>query len=73
LLNPLSIYLHFKVLNIINSKHSVRDVLFILSRIKMYRMENGEIIRGIYNKVKKIISDMNIDMDTLPKSVCVMD
>ncbi len=35
-LNLLSQYLDFKVLNIIDRKYSVRDVLLMLSRIKIY-------------------------------------
>ncbi len=66
-LNLLSLYLHFQVLNMINGKYSVRDVLLILSRIKMYRMENGEIMGEIPRKAKEIISDMKIDMGILRK------
>ena len=35
-LNLLSLYLHFQILNMIDGKYSVRDILLILSRIKMY-------------------------------------
>ena len=35
-LNLLSQYLDFKVLNIIDRKYSVREVLLMLSRIKIY-------------------------------------
>ena len=40
-LNLLSLHLHFQILNMIDGKYSVRDVLLILSRIKIYRMEKG--------------------------------
>ena len=43
-LNLLSLYLHFQILNMIDGKYSVRDVLFILSRIRIYRMERNEIM-----------------------------
>ena len=43
-LNLLSLYLHFQIRNRIDGKYSVRDILLILSRIKMYRMEKGEIM-----------------------------
>ena len=66
-LNLLSLYLHFQVLNMIDGKYSVRDVLLILSRIKIYRMEKGEIMGEIPKKAKEIISDMKIDMDILRK------
>ncbi len=35
-LNRLSQYLDFQVLNIIDGKYSVRDVLLMLSKIKIY-------------------------------------
>ena len=40
-LNLLSLYLHFQILNMTDGKYSVRAVLLILSRIKIYRMEKG--------------------------------
>ena len=64
-LNLLSLYLHFQVLNMINGKYSVMDILLILSRVKIYSMENGEIMGEIPRKAKEIISNMNIDMDIL--------
>ena len=60
-------YLHFQILNMIDGKYSVRDVLLSLSRIKIYRMEKGEIMGEIPKKAKEIISDMKIDMDILRK------
>ena len=66
-LNLLSLYLHFQILNMINGKYSVRDVLLILSRIKMYRMEKGEILGEIPKKTRDLVSDMNIDLDLLRK------
>ena len=66
-LNLLSLYLHFQILNMINGKYSVRDVLLILSRIKMYRMEKGEILSEIPKKTRDLVSDMNIDLDLLRK------
>ena len=66
-LNLLSLYLHFQILNMIGGKYSVRDVLLILSRIKMYKMENGEIMSEVTRKAKDLISDMNIDLDILRK------
>ena len=66
-LNLLSLYLHFQILNMINGKYSVRDILLILSRIKIYSMENGEIMGEIPRKAKEIISDMKIDIDILRK------
>ena len=66
-LNLLSLYLHFQILNMIDGKYSVRDVLLILSRIKMYSMEKGEIMSEIPKKAKDLVSDMNIDLDILRK------
>ena len=66
-LNLLSLYLHFQILNMIDGKHSVRDILLILSRIKMYRMEKGEIMSEITKKAKDLVSDLKIDLDILRK------
>ena len=66
-LNLLSLYLHFQILNMIDGKYSVRDVLLILSRIKMYRMENGEIMSEVPKKAKDLVSDLKIDLDILRK------
>lgn len=66
-LNLLSLYLHFQILNIIDGKYSVRDVLLILSRIKMYSMEKGEIMSEVPKKAKDLISDIKIDLDILRK------
>ncbi len=62
-LNLLSLYLHFQILNMIDGKYSVRDVLLILSRIKMYRMEKSEIMSEIPGKARELVSDMKIDLD----------
>ena len=67
-LNLLSLYLHFQILNMIDGKYSVRDVLLILSGIKIYRMEKGEIISELPKKARDLVSDMKIDFDTLRKS-----
>ena len=66
-LNLLSLYLHFQILNMIDSKYSVRDVLLILSRIKMYRMEKGEIMSEVPKKAKDLVSDLKIDLGILRK------
>jgi len=66
-LNLLSLYLHFQILNMIDGKYSVRDVLLILSRIKMYRMEKGEIMSEIPKKAKELVEKLGIDLDMLCK------
>ena len=66
-LNLLSLYLHFQILNMISGKYSVRDVLLILSRIKMYRMEKTEIMSEIPKKANDLIMDLKIDLDLLCK------
>jgi transposase len=66
-LNLLSLYLHFQILNMIDGKYSVRDVLLILSRIKMYRMEKSEILSEIPKKAKDLVSDLKIDLSMLCK------
>lgn len=67
-LNLLSLYLHFQILNMIDGKYSVKDVLLILSRIKIYRMEKGEIISELPKKARDLVSDMKIDLDILRKN-----
>jgi transposase len=66
-LNLLSLYLHFQILNMIDGKYSVRDVLLILSRIKMYRMEKSEILGEVPKKAKDLVSDLKIDLSMLCK------
>ncbi|SIM84669.1 transposase [Cuniculiplasma divulgatum] len=66
-LNLLSLYLHFQILNMLDGKYSVRDVLLILSRIKMYRFEKQEIMSELPKKAKDLVSDMKIDLDILRK------
>jgi len=66
-LNLLSLYLHFQILNMIDGKYSVRDVLLILSRIKMYRMEKGEIMSEIPKKSRELVEKLGIDLDMLCK------
>ena len=64
-LNLLSLYLHFQILNMIDGKYSVRDVLLILSRIKMYQMEKSEIMIEIPKKAKDLVSYLKIDLAIL--------
>jgi hypothetical protein len=52
----------------IDGKYSVTDVLLILSRIKIYRMEKGEIISELPKKARDLVSDMKIDLDILGKN-----
>ena len=66
-LNLLSLYLHFQILNMIDGKYSVRDVLLILSRIKAYRMEKGEIMSEIPKKANDLVSTLKINLDLLRK------
>ncbi|BAB59304.1 TVG0172799 [Thermoplasma volcanium GSS1] len=66
-LNLLSLYLHFQILNMIDGKYSVKDILLILSRIKMYRTEKGEIMSEIPKKANDLVSTLNIDLDLLRK------
>ena len=52
-LNLISLYLHFQILNMISGKHSVRDVLLILSRIKIYDLGKQEMLGEIPKKAKR--------------------
>jgi transposase len=67
-LNLLSLYLHFQILNMIDGKYGVRDVLLILSRIKMYRMESGEIMSEIPKKSRELVEKLHIDLSMLCKN-----
>ena len=67
-LNLLSLYLHLQILNMIDGKSSVRDVLLILSKIKIYRTERSEIVNGISKKINELVSKLNIDLDILRKT-----
>ena len=51
----------------IDGKCSVRDVFLILSRIKMYRMERGEIMSEVPKKAKGLVVDLKIDLGMLCK------
>ncbi|MHB1648914.1 MAG: IS1634 family transposase, partial [Thermoplasmataceae archaeon] len=64
----LSLYLHFQILNMLDGKYSVRDVLLILSRIKMYQMEKSEIMSEIPKKAKDLVSYLKIDLSILRKN-----
>ena len=64
-LNLLSLYLHFQILNMIDGKYSVRDILLILSRIKMYRMEKWEIMSEITKKSRELVEKLDIDLGML--------
>ena len=66
-LNLLSHYLHFQILNMRDEKYSVRDILLILSRIKMYRMEKQEILSEIPTKAKNLVINLKIDQNMLCK------
>ena len=64
-LNLLSLYLHFQILNMIDGKYSVRDILLILSRIKMYRMEKSEFMSEITKKSRELVEKLDIDLGML--------
>ncbi|EQD70007.1 TPR repeat protein [mine drainage metagenome] len=66
-LNLLSLYLHFQILNMIDGKYSVRDVLLILSRIKIYNAGKTQILSEVPKKANEIVSKLKIDLDILRK------
>jgi hypothetical protein len=68
-LNLLSIYVHFQVLNTIDVKYSVSDVLLILSRIKVYQMEKSEIMSEVQKKkANDLVESLGIDLNMLCKN-----
>ena len=67
-LNIISLYLHFQILNMIDWKYSVRDVIIVLSKIKMYRMgRGGEIMNEISKKAKDLVADLKTELCLLCK------
>ena len=67
-LNLLSLYLHFQILNMIDGKYSVRDVLLILSRIKIYDLGKQEILGEVPKKARELVQDLKINLDILRKN-----
>ena len=70
-LNLISLYLHFQILNMmdrINGKYSVMDVLLILSRIKVYDMGKQEILGEMPKKSRELVESLNIDTEILRKN-----
>ncbi len=49
-------------------KESVRDVLLILSTIKIYRYGNREMVSEISKKANDIITNLKINIDILRKN-----
>jgi transposase len=69
-LNFLSLYLYYLVLNTMrirdmNKKYSVKDVFLQLSKIKIYEFSETDLVSEIPKKVKKIVNNLNIDLDLL--------
>ena len=67
-LNLLSVYLHFQILNMIDGKYSVRDVLLILSRIKIYDLGKQEMLGEVPKKARELVQDLKINLDILRKN-----
>lgn len=66
-LNILSLHLHFQIANMIEEKYSVKNVLLIRSRIKMYRIDRSGIMSETTRKENELASKLNIDLDLLRK------
>ena len=66
-LNLLSLYLYFQVLNMSDGKYSVRDILLILSRIKIYKYKDSEILGEIPKKAKELVQKLSINLEVLRK------
>ena len=67
-LNLLSLYLYFQVLNMSDGKYSVRDILLILSRIKIYRYKDSEILGKIPKNAKELVQKLSINLELLRKN-----
>jgi len=46
-----------------------KDVLLILSRIKIYRIEESEIISEVPNKTDELVSKLNVNLNILRKTL----
>ena len=51
-----------------DGKYSVRDVLLILSRIKIYDMWKQEILGEMPKKSRELVESLNIDTEILRKN-----
>ena len=67
-LNLISLYLHFQILNMISGKHSVRDVLLILSRIKIYDLGKQEMLGEIPKKARDLVPELGVNLEVLRKN-----
>ncbi|MGC8483964.1 MAG: IS1634 family transposase, partial [Thermodesulfobium sp.] len=70
-LNIISLYLHFQILNMMDrmdGKYSVRDVLLILSRIKVYDVGKQEILGEMPKKSRELVESLNVDTEILRKN-----
>ncbi len=52
----------------ITDEYSVRDVLLILSRIKIYDLGKQEILSEIPKKAKELVDELKITLDILRKN-----
>ncbi|MGC8497434.1 MAG: IS1634 family transposase, partial [Thermoplasmata archaeon] len=66
-LNLLSLYLYFQVLNMSDGKYSVREILLILSKIKIYKYKDSEILGEIPKKAKELVQKLSVNLEVLRK------
>ena len=52
----------------IDGKYSVRDVLLILSRIKIYDLGKQEMLGEVPKKARELVQDLKINLDILRKN-----
>ena len=67
-LNLLSLYLHFQILNMVDGKYNLRDVLLILSRINIYDLGKQEMLGEVPKKARELVQDLKINLDILRKN-----
>lgn len=67
-LNMLALNIHFQILNRIDGKYSVRDVLLILSRVKIYQLDGNEIMGEIPKKARELVDKLKVDLNMLRKN-----
>jgi hypothetical protein len=49
----------------LNKKYSTSDILLQLSKIKIYKFENSEVLSEVPKKVREIIEALELDIDLL--------
>ena len=74
--NFISLYIYYNILNDlrergISNKYSVKDILLLFSKIKVFNLNNKEVFGEVPKKVEKLYELLKVDNDILRKYVRV--